>query len=265
MAFTTLGVIILWFGWFGFNAGSTLSVQLGGLGFFTYVALNTNLAAAAGVIGAVVTSMVVMKKPDLSMMLNGAIAALVAITAACAFVAPWGALVIGFGAGAIVVFGSRLVERARIDDPVERDRGARHGGRLGHARARLPRGAEPGRAARDRPRRPPVHGLAAPAGTQALGLLAVGVFTFGASFLVLWTMKATFGIRTDAEAETAGLDVSEHGIVGLPGVLQPGSGRVRDGSARPVRRRSRPQLLLESVPRRCPSRPNARRLSTVPR
>ena len=90
MAFTTLGVIILWFGWFGFNPGSTLSVDFGGVGFFAYVALNTNLAAAAGVIGAVITSWLVIKKPDLSMMLNGAIAALVAITAACAFVAPVG-------------------------------------------------------------------------------------------------------------------------------------------------------------------------------
>src|ERR671914_1839643 len=118
MAFTTLGVIILWFGWFGFNAGSTLSVQFGGLGFFAYVALNTNLAAAARVVGAVLTSWAVVKKPDLSMMLNGAIAALVAITAACAFVAPWAALVIGFGAGVIVVVGVLAVERLRIDDPV---------------------------------------------------------------------------------------------------------------------------------------------------
>ena len=118
MAFTTLGVIILWFGWFGFNAGSTLSVDFGGVGFFAYVALNTNLAAAAGVLGAVVTSWLVIKKPDLSMMLNGAIAALVAITAACAFVAPWAAIVIGFGAGVIVVFGVLAVERIGIDDPV---------------------------------------------------------------------------------------------------------------------------------------------------
>ncbi|HEX5781411.1 MAG TPA: ammonium transporter, partial [Solirubrobacteraceae bacterium] len=73
MAFTTLGVIILWFGWFGFNAGSTLGVDYGGVGFFAYVALNTNLAAAAGVLGAVLTSWIVIKKPDLSMMLNGAV------------------------------------------------------------------------------------------------------------------------------------------------------------------------------------------------
>ena len=118
MAFTTLGVIILWFGWFGFNPGSTLSVDFGGVGFFAYVALNTNLAAAAGVLGAVVTSWLVVKKPDLSMMLNGAIAALVAITAACAFVAPWAAIVIGFVSGIIVVVGSLLVERVGLDDPV---------------------------------------------------------------------------------------------------------------------------------------------------
>ncbi len=118
MAFTTLGVIILWFGWFGFNPGSTLSVDFGGVGFFSYVALNTNLAAASGVLGAVLTSWLVIKKPDLSMMLNGAIAALVAITAGCAFVAPWAAILIGFVAGGIVVFGVLAVERVGLDDPV---------------------------------------------------------------------------------------------------------------------------------------------------
>ena len=97
MAFVTLGVIILWFGWFGFNPGSTLSVDYGGVGFFAYVALNTNIAAAAGVLGAVLTSWLVIKKPDLSMMLNGAVGALVAITAACAFVAPWAARSSGSG------------------------------------------------------------------------------------------------------------------------------------------------------------------------
>src|SRR5437764_142655 len=118
MAYTTLGVIILWFGWFGFNPGSTLSVDFGGIGFFAYVALNTNLAAAAGVLGAVITSWLVIKKPGLSMMLNGAIGALVAITAACAFVAPWAAIVIGLVAGGIVVIGVLAVERLGIDDPV---------------------------------------------------------------------------------------------------------------------------------------------------
>ena len=150
MAYTTLGVIILWFGWFGFNPGSTLSVDFGGVGFFAYVALNTNLAAAAGVLGAVITSWLVIKKPDLSMMLNGAIAALVAITAACAFVAPWAAIVIGFVAGGIVVVGVLAVERVGIDDPVGAV--AAHGmsGVWGTLVARLPHRAEPRGQARDR-------------------------------------------------------------------------------------------------------------------
>jgi Amt family ammonium transporter len=221
MAFTTLGVIILWFGWFGFNAGSTLSVQFGGLGFFAYVALNTNLGAAAGVVGAVVTSWAVMRKPDLSMMLNGAIAGLVAITAACAFVEPWAAIVIGLGAGAIVVFGSIAVERVRIDDPVGAI--AAHGmagvwGTLALGFLTAPSLAERlGTGSGGLL----YTGSAAQLGTQALGLLAVGAFTFGSSFLVLWAMKATFGIRSDAEAESAGLDVSEHGMWGYPELFSP--------------------------------------------
>jgi ammonium transporter, Amt family len=216
MAFTTLGVIILWFGWFGFNPGSTLSVDFGGVGFFAYVALNTNLAAAAGVLGAVLTSWIVIKKPDLSMMLNGAVAALVAITAACAFVAPWAAMVIGFVAGVIVVLGVLVVERARIDDPI----GAisAHGmagvwGTLSLGFLALPSQAK---------------SLATGSGglfygggfhqlgVQLVGLVTVGVFTFAMSFGALWLMKVTFGIRTEPEDETAGLDVSEHGMWGYP-------------------------------------------------
>jgi Amt family ammonium transporter len=216
MAYVTLGVIILWFGWFGFNPGSTLSVDFGGIGFFAYVALNTNLAAAAGVIGAVSTAWIVIKKPDLSMMLNGAIAALVAITASCAFVAPWAALVIGFVAGVIVVVGVLGVERLRIDDPIGAI--AAHGmagvwGTLSLGFLTLPGQAEKlatGTGGLF------YTGSLDQLGTQVLGLLAVGAFTFTASFVSLWAMKRTFGIRTDAEVETAGLDVSEHGMWGYP-------------------------------------------------
>jgi Amt family ammonium transporter len=216
MAFTTLGVIILWFGWFGFNPGSTLSVDGGGIGFFAYVALNTNLAAAAGVVGAVVTSWLVIKKPDLSMMLNGAVAALVAITAACAFVSPWAAIMIGLVAGAIVVLGVLLVERVRIDDPIGAI--AAHGmagvwGTLSLGFLALPGQAESlATGSAGLLYGGGLHQL----GVQLLGLAAVGAFTFSASFGVLWVMKATFGIRTDSEAETAGLDVSEHGMWGYP-------------------------------------------------
>jgi Amt family ammonium transporter len=216
MAFTTLGVIILWFGWFGFNPGSTLSVDFGGVGFFAYVALNTNLAAAAGVLGAVLTSWIVIKKPDLSMMLNGAVAALVAITAACAFVAPWAAMVIGLVAGVIVVLGVLVVERARIDDPI----GAISAHGMAGVWGTLSLGflALPGQA----------KSLATGSGglfygggfhqlgVQVVGLLTVGVFTFAMSFGALWLMKVTVGIRTEPEDETAGLDVSEHGMWGYP-------------------------------------------------
>ena len=216
MAYTTLGVIILWFGWFGFNPGSTLSVDFGGVGFFAYVALNTNIAAAAGVLGAVITSWLVIKKPDLSMMLNGAIAALVAITAACAFVSPWAAIVIGLVAGAIVVLGVLLVEKARIDDPIGAL--AAHGmagvwGTISLGFLTLPGQAEKlatGSAGLF------YGGGFHQLGVQALGLVAVGAFTFTASFGVLWLMKVTVGIRTEPEVESAGLDVSEHGMWGYP-------------------------------------------------
>ena len=224
MAFTTLGVVILWFGWFGFNPGSTLSVDFGGVGFFAYVALNTNLAAAAGVFGAVVTSWIVIKKPDLSMMLNGAVAALVAITAACAFVAPWAAILIGFVAGVIVVLGSLLVEKIGIDDPVGAL--AAHGmsgmwGTLALGFLTVPKLAENLETGKG--------GLLYGGGfhqlgIQVLGLLAVGAFTFTASFLVLWLMKVTVGIRTEPEVETLGLDVSEHGMWGYPEQFLPGYG-----------------------------------------
>jgi ammonium transporter, Amt family len=216
MAFVTLGVIILWFGWFGFNPGSTLGVDFPEVGFFSYVALNTNVAAAAGVLGAVLCAWLVIRKPDLSMMLNGAIGALVAITAACAFVAPWAAIVIGAVAGGIVVLGILLVERLKIDDPIGAI--AAHGlagvwgtlslgflaapslvERVGIGEAGLLYG-----------------GGARQLGVQVLGLLAVGAFTFTAAFGVLWGMKRAAGIRVDADVETAGLDVSEHGMWGYP-------------------------------------------------
>src|SRR5207302_5094724 len=88
------------------------------LGYFAYVALTTNLAAAAGALGGIATAWVVLRKPDVSMMLNGAIAALVAVTAASGFVAPWAAVVIGFVAAAVAVVAVPLVERVGIDDPI---------------------------------------------------------------------------------------------------------------------------------------------------
>jgi Amt family ammonium transporter len=149
-------------------------------------------------------------------MLNGAIAALVAITAACAFVAPWAAIVIGLGAGTIVVLGVLLVERLGIDDPVGAL--AAHGmagvwGTLSLGFLTVPSLAEnleTGSAGLF------YGGGLHQLGVQALGLLAVGAFTFTASFAVLYVFKKTVGIRTEEHVETAGLDVSEHGMWGYP-------------------------------------------------
>jgi Amt family ammonium transporter len=255
LAYVTLGVLILWFGWFGFNPGSTLSVDFGGIGFFAYVALNTNIAAACGAIGGVATAWLVLRKPDLSMMLNGVIAALVAVTAACAFVAPWAAIVIGLVAGSIAVLGVLLVERLRVDDPVGAV--AVHGmagvwGTLSLGLFALPAQAESlatGQGGLV------YSGSFHQLGTQALGLAAVGGFTFAAAFLALWAMKRAFGIRVEERVETAGLDVSEHGMWGYPEFYIPvpgGYGTEAHGHLAPVHGPTRPAPVPEPVPRVAP-------------
>jgi Amt family ammonium transporter len=217
LPYAVLGTIILWFGWFGFNPGSTLGVVTGDrLGYFGYVALTTNVAAAAGALGGIVTAWFVLRKPDLSMMLNGVIAALVAITAASGFVAPWAAIVIGFVAAAIAVVGVIGVERVGIDDPIGAV--AVHGmagvwGTLATGLFAVPAlAANLATGSGGLVYTGSFHQL----GIQALGLLTVGAFTFSASFAVLWAMKALWGIRVEPETETAGLDVSEHGMWGYP-------------------------------------------------
>jgi Amt family ammonium transporter len=215
--YAVLGTIILWFGWFGFNPGSTLSVVTGDkVGYFAYVALTTNLAAAAGAVSGILTAWVVLKKPDLSMMLNGVIAALVAITAASGFVAPWAAIVVGLVSGVIAVVGVIWVEGLKIDDPIGAV--AVHGmsgiwGTLACGLFTVPALASnlaTGRGGLV------YTGSFHQLGTQLLGVAVVGVWTFSTSFAVLWTMKKLWGIRVHDDAETAGLDVSEHGMWGYP-------------------------------------------------
>src|SRR5580765_5040768 len=217
MPYAVLGTLILWFGWFGFNPGSTLGVVTGDkIGYFAYVALTTNLAAAAGALGGVGAAWLVLRKPDISMMLNGVIAALVAITAACGFVAPWSAVVIGAVAGSIAVVGVLWVERIGIDDPIGAV--AVHGmagvwGTLAVGLFAVPALAS---------------NLATGTGglfyngsfhqlrIQALGLVTVGAFTFTLSFGCLWSLNRLWGIRVEEHVETAGLDVAEHGMWGYP-------------------------------------------------
>jgi Amt family ammonium transporter len=217
MPYAVLGTLILWFGWFGFNPGSTLGVVTGGqVGFFGYVALTTNLAAAAGGVGGICVAWLVLRKPDVSMMLNGVLAALVAVTAACGFVAPWAAMLIGFVAAAIAVVAVPLVERLGIDDPIGAV--AVHG--LAGVWGTLATGllAVPALAATVGVGRGGLLYTGSPyqLGVQVLGLAAVGVFTFSASFGSLWALNRLWGIRVEQHVETAGLDVAEHGMWGYP-------------------------------------------------
>jgi len=217
MPYAVLGTLILWFGWFGFNPGSTLGVVSGGkVGFFGYVALTTNLAAAAGGVGGICVAWLVLRKPDVSMMLNGVLAALVAVTAACGFVAPWAAVLIGFVASGIAVVAVPLVERLGIDDPIGAV--AVHG--LAGVWGTLATGlfALPALVATVGVGRGGLLYTGSPyqLGVQALGLAAVAAFTFSASYGSLWTLNRLWGIRVEQHVETAGLDVAEHGMWGYP-------------------------------------------------
>jgi ammonium transporter, Amt family len=214
--YAVLGTLILWFGWFGFNPGSTLSVDFGGFGFFAYVAMTTNIAAAAGAVTGMCVAWVKMGKPDISMMLNGALGALVAITAASGFVAPWAAIVIGVGSGFIAVFGVIFVERIGIDDPIGAV--AVHGmsgvwGTLACGLFAVPLLAKNlGTGHGGLVYTGSFHQL----GIQLLGLGAVGAFTFSTSFGALFALHRIWGIRVEAEVESQGLDVHEHGMWGYP-------------------------------------------------
>lgn len=194
----TLGVFILWFGWFGFNPGSTTAATTD----IAKIAVNTNLAAAAGTIGALITAWIMFKKPDASMTLNGALAGLVAITAGCNNVMPTSAVILGFIGGVLVVLSVTFIDRVlKVDDPV---------------------GAVS------------VHGVCGAWGTlaagifnaegtslqligvQALGVVAAFLWSFIACFILFKIITATVGLRVSPEEELEGLDIEEHGNVAYP-------------------------------------------------
>lgn len=213
MTLALLGVIILWLGWFGFNPGSTLSAMSLS---FTDIAVTTNLAAAAGVLSAMATAWIVMGKPDIGMTGNGAIAALVAITAPCAFVEPWAAVVIGGVAGSIMVLAVLGIDRIKIDDPI----GALscHGisGIWGTLAAGL--FATPELAAKVGVGKPGLFygGGFEQLGVQALGIAAVFAFVLVSAGIVFYGLKAVTGIRLTPEQELVGSDFAEHGMWGYP-------------------------------------------------
>jgi len=207
-----LGILILWLGWFGFNPGSGLQAMDGR---FSEIAMVTNVAAAAGVISAVAVMYLKVRKIDIGMAGNGAIAALVAITAPSGYVELWAAPIIGAVAGVIVVLGVFAIDKY-IDDPV----GALSAHGLAGIWGTISCGlfAAPRLAAYNAVGEPGLvysgsfHQLLA----QILGVAAAFAFVFTFSFATFWVIKKTYGLRVSAEEEDAGLDISEHGMYGYP-------------------------------------------------
>lgn len=214
MAMATLGVFLLWFGWFGFNPGSTLSAhQLR----ISVIAVNTNLAAAA----AAITAMLIMKwktgKYDIGMTLNGAVAGLVAITAPCAWVEAWAAVAIGIIAGIIVIYGVRFFDNIGIDDPVGAVSVHGLNGLWGLLSVGIFADGTYGLCTTDAPR---VTGLLYGGGfgqliAQAISAVVCFFWAFILGLIVFGIGKLIFnGIRVSEEEEIEGLDVFEHGMAG---------------------------------------------------
>lgn len=196
MGFATLGCLILWIGWFGFNPGSELAATAN----VPHIAVTTNLAAAAGGVTSTFTTWTKDGKPDLSMTINGILAGLVGITAGCADVDMWEAVVIGAIAGVIVVFSVSFFDSIKIDDPV------------GATSVHLVCGIWGTLAV----------GIFGTGNfiTQLIGIIAIGAFTLIFSGVVWSILKATIGIRVHREEEMQGLDISEHGMEAYSGFVK---------------------------------------------
>jgi Amt family ammonium transporter len=218
MTSATLGCLILWLGWFGFNPGSTMALD-GRL--ITHIALTTNLAAATGGVAATVTAWLVLGKPDLSMIINGILAGLVAITAPCAYVTLPVAALIGIIGGILVVFAVGFFDKLKIDDPV----GAISvhlvcgiWGTLAVGLFAVGPDTDIGNGFILQAGTGPARGLLLGGGINALtpqivGVLAVGAFTTIFSFVAWAAISAIVGgIRVSKDEELEGLDIGEHGM-----------------------------------------------------
>ena len=211
MALASLGTLVLWFAWFGFNPGSTLHVGDGSQ--IAHVALTTNMAAVAGALTAMFFNWKKFGKPDLTMTMNGALAGLVAITAPCAFVQPVEAVIIGAIAGIIVVLGTVFLDKVHIDDPVGAAPvhmmngiwGTLAVGIFGHKALGL---AKDGL----------LHGGGfTQLGVQALGVSVVVVFVLSVMFVVFKLIDKLVGLRVSREEELKGLDITQHGMESYAG------------------------------------------------
>jgi Amt family ammonium transporter len=194
MPLASIGAFLLWFGWFGFNGGSVLSAAPNAI---SYVIMTTSLGAAAGGLGAMGISWAILKKPDLSMSLNGILAGLVAVTAGADQLSILGSVIAGAIGGGLVVCSVLFFDKIKIDDPV----GAIsvHGicGIWGTLVIGLPFLT--------------LQGVETNLITQLIGTLSIGGFAFTFSFIVFSIIKVALGVRVDAEEEAEGLDVAEHG------------------------------------------------------
>ena len=190
----TLGTFILWLGWFGFNGGSQLAMgSFDDVNSIARIFMNTNLAAAAGVVVAAVLTRVVYDKTDVVQMLNGALGGLVAITAEPLMPSPIIAIIVGGIGGAIVVFGSQLLIRIQIDDVVGAIPVHMFAGIWGTLAV-------------------VISNTEVSLGAQVIGILAVNIFVFVTSFIVWSILKSTIGIRISEEAEKKGTDKVEIGV-----------------------------------------------------
>jgi len=214
LSLATLGTFVLWFGWFGFNPGSTMTADPVAI---SHIAVTTNTAAAAAIMSSTVISWILLGKPDLGMTLNGCLAGLVAITAPCAFVSVGSSLVIGLVAGILVVLSVIGFDRLKIDDPV------------GALSVHLVNGIFGtlcvGLFAQDK-----IAGIACGDGlffgggtklfmAQLSGVISVAAYTFIISFIIWTILKAVMGIRVSLQEEIEGLDIGEHGNSAYPEFL----------------------------------------------
>ncbi|MCM1364804.1 MAG: ammonium transporter [Faecalibacterium sp.] len=201
-----LGVFILWFCWFGFNGGSTVSMTDGNAALAGKVFFNTNLAAAVATVCVMAITWIRYKKPDVSMTLNGSLAGLVAITAGCDVVNPWAAAVIGIISGFAVVFGVEFVDKVlKVDDPVGAVGVHFINGALGTILTGVFISSDD-LAAMEMSR---AHFF----GVQCLGVLATCAWGAAAISIVFLIIKKTIGLRVTPEEEISGLDLPEHGLV----------------------------------------------------
>lgn len=197
MPLAGLGVFILWLGWFGFNPGSTTAANKD----IAMIFVNTNLAAAAGAVLAMVTSWIKFGKPEIGMSLNGGLAGLVAITSPCATVSPLSAVIIGAIAGIIVVFSVIFFDRVKVDDPV----GAISVHGVNGAWGTLAAGIFN------------MGGTSAKIiGVQILGIVACFIWTFCTAFILFKIIDKTIGLRVSPAEEGEGLDMAEHGGIAYP-------------------------------------------------